>query len=387
MGISGFLVSSMQACWTAGSRKEAAYDIAAFYWPNYHDEPRLEFIFPEKIGEWETIREARPKDSLERQPRVPFWGYQDESNPKVMDQKITAAVSHGVNVFIFDWYWYENKPLLESCLDSGFLPANHNRMKFYLMWANHDATTYWDVRNPKIDSVYWYGSVNMATFNVIVNRVINQYFKQPAYYKIDGKPVFSLYDLSNFVKGMGSAETARQALDYFRQKTVEAGFPGLYLQAILWSSVPKDLKGVPVSNVSTQDKVLRYFGFNSFTNYTWAHLRNPDGDYQSWADSSVALWRHFDADFSMPYVPNVTVGWDANPRFQFRAGYITNSTPAKFEAYLRRAKQYVDDHPDQPKWITINAWNEWSEGSYLEPDTTYGTKYLDAVKAVFGHNK
>jgi hypothetical protein len=76
----------------------------------------------------------------------------------------------------------------------------------------------------------------------------------------------------------------------------------------------------------------------------------------------------------------VTVGWDANPRFLFKSGYITNSTPDKFLKYVIKAKAYADQHTNQKKLITINAWNEWSEGSYLEPDTLHGMKYLEAIK-------
>lgn len=215
-----------QSCQSGKGETEQKYDIAAFYWPDYHDEPRLQFIFTDKRGEWQTIYNAKPKDNEERQPRMPLWGYQDESDPKVMMEKINAAVTHGVNVFIFDWYWYDNKPLLESCLDSGFLKANRNRMKFYIMWANHDATSYWDPQDHDKSQVYWTGKVD-----------------------------------------------------------------------------------------------------------------------------------------------------------------ITNSTPKKFKKYLIKAKQYIDNHPKQPKLITINAWNEWSEGSYLEPDTLYKMGYLDAVKDVFVNSK
>ena len=359
------------------------YDVAAFYWPDYHDEPRLEFIFNDKKGEWQTIYNAVAKDSQERQPRVPLWGYQDESDPKVMDQKIKAAVTHGVNTFIFDWYWYDNKPLLESCLDSGFLVANQDRMKFYIMWANHDATSYWDPKMADKNKVYWTGRVDTAVFHTIVDRVIGKYFSQPSYYKIDGKPVFSIYELTNFIKGLGSPARAKDALDYFRRKTVQAGFPGLYLQAILWSAVPDTLRVDGLSDLDTQDKILEYFGFNSFTNYTWAHLVMPTGDYEKWADTSVAIWKKYSDSFSIPYNPQVSAGWDPNPRFPFKTGYITGATPAKFRTYLTQAKKYVDSHPDQPRLITINAWNEWSEGSYLEPDTLYKMGYLDAVKDVF----
>lgn len=379
------LLSSLlfQACQSGKIESYQKYDVAAFYWPDYHDESRLEFIFTDKKGEWQTVYNAKPKDSLERQPRVPLWGYQDESDPEVMNKKIHAAITHGVNVFIFDWYWYDNKPLLESCLDSGFLQANHNRMKFYIMWANHDATSYWDPQKPDKSQVYWTGRVDTSVFHTIVTRIINKYFKQPSYYKIDGKPVFSIYELTNFIKGMGGAKAAKNALDYFRERTIQAGFPGLYLQSVLWSAVPDSLPDISSRRVNSQDGVMAYLGFNSFTNYTWAHLKNPTGDYEKWADSSIAIWKTYSDSFSIPYNPNVSIDWDPNPRFPFKVGYITNSTPKKFKKYLIKAKQYIDNHPKQPKLITINAWNEWSEGSYLEPDTLYKMDYLNAVKDVF----
>ena len=85
----------------------------------------------------------------------------------------------------------------------------------------------------------------------------------------------------------------------------------------------------------------------------------------------------------MTYFPNVTISWDANPRFPFKTGYINNSTPEKFKKYLSKAKRYIDDNQIEPRIVTINAWNEWSEGSYLEPDTTWKYGYLEAVRDIF----
>lgn len=183
--------------------KESDYTIAAFYWPAYHYEPRSEFLFPEKTGEWEIIRNAVPKEERHQQPKVPLWGYLDEANPKDMDLKISTALEYGVNTFIFDWYWFEKAPFLESCINDGFLKANNDRMNFYLMWANHDATTYWDVNNPRVDSVYWDGEVDREQFDIIVDRVISNYFKEPSYFKIDGEPVFCIYELNTLINGLG----------------------------------------------------------------------------------------------------------------------------------------------------------------------------------------
>jgi len=367
-------------------KPQQAYDVAAFYWPAYHYEPRAEFLFPDKKGEWEIIYNAKPKEEGHAQPKVPLWGYLDEADSADMDKKITAAVSHGVNTFIFDWYWYEGQPFLESCVNNGFLKANKGRMNFYLMWANHDATTYWDVDNPSIDSVIWKGGVDREQFDNVADRVIEKYFKDPAYYKIDGEPVFCIYELQTLINGLGGPRQTKEALDSFRAKVKAAGFPGLHLQGILWSALPSTIAGVPGDQIETQEAVLKYFGFNSLTNYCWAHLQNPDGDYTQWAEASTAMWTDFDRDFSIPYFPNVTVGWDANPRFLFKAGYITNPAPEKFAKYVEKAKAYADAHPDQPKLITINAWNEWSEGSYLEPDTVHGLGYLEVLKKAFVEN-
>ena len=125
------------------------YDIAAYIWPAYTgDEPRTRLFWPEGIGEWQTVKNSAPKQNGYFWNRKPLWGYVNEADPYVMSAQIEAATAHGVNVFIYDWYWYDNAPFLENCLDDGFLKApNCDKMKFYIMWANHDANYLWDIRN------------------------------------------------------------------------------------------------------------------------------------------------------------------------------------------------------------------------------------------------
>ena len=366
------------------------YDVAAFYWPAYHPDPRFRDInvFPDGKGEWEAIYKAKPKFAGHEVPKVPLWGYQDETDPVVMEEKISAAVTHGINVMIFDWYWYDNKPFLEDALDKGFLKArNCNAMRFSLMWANHDHSSYLDPSNPDKSKIYWYGGVDRKIFEGMVDHIIKDYFKQPNYYKINGEPVFSIYELSTFIKGIGGAEKAKAALDYFREKTKAAGFPDLHLQAILWGNIPSTLKDVPGDPIQTQSATLEYFGFKSMTNYQWCHFVRPSGDYMAWGEKAMEKWAEWETTFKIPYCPHVSIGWDSNPRFPDKLqDLIVNNKPEYFKMFLEKAKEYIDKHPNQPRLITINAWNEWAEGSYLEPDVTHGMSYLEAVKEVFEDN-
>ena len=194
-----------------------------------------EALWGHGIGEWEIIKHGNQRFEGHYQPLVPLWGYQMDNDPIAWEKKINAATDHGVNVFIFDWYWYDGKPFLEETVDNGFLKArNNDKMKFYIMWANHDVPgNMWNHNRYKTDSLLWNGEVDWDNFKIIVARVIKQYFKQPNYFKIDNKPVFSIYSLTDLVQSFNGIEGTKKALDYFREEVKKAGFPGLHLQGVV----------------------------------------------------------------------------------------------------------------------------------------------------------
>ena len=105
-------------------------------------------------------------------------------------------------------------------------------MQFYLMWANHDAVYTWDKRQSDLDEIVWLGSQPREEFDRVCRRVIELYFKRPNYYKIDGCPVFMIYDTVNLIKGFGGIEKTREALDAFRVLVKEAGFPDLHTSCV-----------------------------------------------------------------------------------------------------------------------------------------------------------
>ena len=365
------------------ARTTPQYDVAAYVWPAYHDDPRWAEIgiFPDGAGEWETVYNSVPRYEGHRQPRVPQWGYFNEADPKMQEKIVRTATKYGVNTFIFDWYWYDGRPFLEDVVNAFLKARNNHKMRFYLMWANHTANSYWDRLEPDKSKVYWHGETSRESFDAFTSHLIEDYFKRPNYYTIDGKPVFAIYEIGTFINGMGGLEPARDALDSFRRKCVEAGLPGLHVQAILWQ-IPTSLTGVPGETESTQANTLSYLGIESLTHYQWCHYV-PLKDYQSWGEEATSKYEEFGESFDIPYFPHVSVDWDNNPRFPYQVNAVTDASPELFEDFLRRAKDYADSHPDQPRLVTVNAWNEWSEGSCLEPDTDYGYRYLEAVRNVF----
>ena len=378
-----FLTLLIVACALVACNKEEKKDyyVAAYIWPSCHDDAMgREHLWSDGEGEWEVIKKGNPRFEGHYQPRRPLWGYEHDNDPMVVEKWINTALEHGVNTFVYDWYWFDGKPFLESALNDGFLKAPSNeKMNFYIMWANHDVKkNYWNYhRYGEDNSQLWTGRVDRANFEIIVDRVINQYFTRPNYLKINGCPIFAIFSIRLFIEGLGGEEQAREAIAYLRQRVREAGFPDVHLQAMTGGPSDPSAQSLEkyVNRVSKLD-------FNSFAFY---NMGGFDVDYKIHCANAKAIRDNIDASLEIPVFPCVSVGWDDTPRFPHKGeNDVTrfNGTPENFAAALRIAKRYADEHPEQFPLIHINAWNEWVEGSYLLPDEVNGFGYLEAVKSV-----
>lgn len=373
------------------------YEVAAYYFPQYHVDPRNNRWHGTGWTEWNLLRLATPRFPGHRQPIVPAWGYFDEADPSWAARQIDLAADHGITTFLFDWYWYAGKPFLQGALERGFLQApNRERLKFALMWANHDWVNLFPTRYTNKPELLASGKVSSAGFERLTDYLIEHYFTQPNYLTIAGAPFFSLYELGSFIAGLGGVDAAADALSSFQEKVRQAGLPGVHLNAILWGvqSIPSQIK------VHDVPAVIARLGFASVGSYAWIHHDDPTsqnfprGDYLRAAAANYRTWEEQPERFQLPYFPNVTMGWDSTPRTAQSEVYgpggypwwpvLEGNTPAAFQEALERARAFLDRYPRFPKLITINAWNEWTEGSYLLPDTRTGTAYLEAVRAVFG---
>lgn len=367
--------------------------VACYYFPNYHiGDSRNEKLKGKGWSEWELVKQARPRFVGHQQPNVPLWGYTDEANPSAMRQKIDTAADHGIDAFIFDWYYYDDGPFLNGGLDRGYLATKNPRTKFALMWANHDWTDIHPWRRGTPQTLLYPGRVTPESFKRICAHVIRDYFLQPSYWRINGCPYFSIYDLGKLLENFGSVAATRAALDEFRGAARAAGLPGLHLNAVVWGQtiLPQE------KLVANHPQLIKDLGFDSITSYVWIHhvgLKDMQTDYDEVRDAYFAHWTRTQSEFGVPYYPNVTMGWDSSPRAhqddEFgNFGYpfmhtIGKNTPERFCEALRQTRERLDTRPAAERILTINCWNEWTEGSYLEPDTRSGMKYLEAVRDVF----
>lgn len=370
------------------------YRVGAFYFPNYHIDRQNERRHGKGWNEWNVLKYATPRFEGHQQPKVPAWGYEDEADLEVMAKKIDAAAENGVDTFMFDWYYYDSGPYLEKCLEQGFLKAkNVDKMNFSLMWANHD----WCNMHPKgltnPGEIHESGRIKRDTFMKAANHMIENYFCHPSYLRVEGGLFLTIFELAGLIDTFGSIERTKQGLSDLRNMVRDAGLGGLHLNAVVWSNtiLPAEQK---IENLAG---IVQELGFDSATSYVWVHVHEmsnfPATSYAIYRDECIEKFKGIAADYKIPYIPNVTVGWDPSPRTVQSdkyedAGYpftpvLVDNTPDEFEIALQKVKDYIDKQ-DVPKIVTINAWNEWTEGSYLEPDTVYGMEYLKRVKKVFG---
>ncbi|MFA6816417.1 MAG: glycoside hydrolase family 99-like domain-containing protein [Lentisphaeria bacterium] len=349
--------------------------IAAYYFPNFHQDKRNAAIHGAGWTEWELVRQARPRFPNHNQPLVPLWGYEDESDPNVMRRKIKTAHQFGIDAFIFDWYYYEDGMFLEEALEKGFMPASLGTdFKFALMWANHNWCNIhpWTPGTPK--SILYPGQLTDQTFDKMCDYIIRHYFKHPNYWKINGCPYFSIYLTDTSIL---------QRLELLRHKVRVAGFPDVHLNMIFQEEAI-----LPGENgMKNKEKLIQSGTFNSLTSYVWVHHcifpHFPVSSYKEMMDEYFKFYKENKARYQLPYYPNVTMGWDSSPRTDQSSAFkeygypytsIMPSTPELFHEAMNTALAENSDI------ITINAWNEWTEGSYLEPDTIHKTAFLEALR-------
>jgi acetyl esterase/lipase len=362
------------------------------YYPHWHEYPKGNEWFHKGFNEWEFVKDTRLRVPGQKIPFRPLYGFLDGKNPADVAKEIDLASNAGIDVFLFDWYWYGGEMTMQESLEQGFLRApNRMKMKFCLMWCYHDRVDSFrdDPRAPKRMLMKLPRTPEDFLNNI---RYSKKFFHEPNHWMRDGKPFFSIYNATHFVQDMGGVEKARQLLDEARKIAIADGLAGIYFQGM----VPQD---------APDAKMLSDAGFDCVGNYALsgcpaAIACEKDGtctyEYSEMFPWHQQCWERFSTTATVPYIPAVTAGRDTTMRcrnnepFPWRtvrypySAICLGNTSDKFQSLLESAKKHVEADPKAPRAILIYGWNEYTEGGYIAPNNFDADGFLRAVAAVFG---
>lgn len=384
----GALTLACNSAWRVLGQSESSTpstvqpEVAAIYFPGFHQDQHYDAWFGEGWNEWRLLEQAKPRFPGHRFLR-PKWGAFDEASPTWMAKQIALAADHHIDAFIFDWYWFSGVRMLERPLKEGFLQAtNRSRLKYALMWANHDWRNWFPTPLDREPTLWLPSRVTAADFGRLMAYCIDQHFRQPNYWRVRNGLFFGIFDPDSFISQLGGPEKAGQVTANVREQVSQAGLGKLYLAA--FGSNPQSIAA------------YKRAGFDSTTTYNVTASEraalpdHPLDDYRDVIQRHEAIWTSMNTGL-LPHLPVVTVGWDPSPRWDRNCpfpppnrGYpytsiITNNTPEQFGRLCRQAIEHLRGSRLAGPAILVNAWNEWTEGSALVPDATYDTGFLEEL--------
>ena len=348
-------------------------EVVAFNFPSWHPSPYMEQRFGKKWTEFETLKNARTLFPGHTMPHFPLWGYYDESDPVWAAREVELASNHGVTAWMIDWYWHSGLQFYHEQLEQGLLKAeNRSKLKFAIMWANHDWGNVYPARSPRDAAVLLPQVHTLKDFENVGNYCAEHYFSQPNYLTLEGAPVFALFDPGKVADQLGE-DGLRRALMILRERAQKLGFPKLHLQVN--------------SQFKRFDEQLREVGFDSAMMYgtmAWTHGFGGKGPgvrvpYGVGARDAITQWHEKRRIVNVPFYPTCGVGWDDSPRYGEYSAVAINRTPDQFERLVRAARHFLASESGR-KLIYIDAWNEWTEDGVLLPDTYWGYSYLEALR-------
>jgi lipopolysaccharide biosynthesis protein len=357
--------------------------LIAFYLPQFHPIPENDEWWGPGFTDWVNVRNARPLFPGHVQPRVPHpdFGYYDPREPSVLARQAAVARAHGIHGFCFHQYWFNGRKLLETPVEA-YLGARTIDMPFCLCWANEPWTRAWDGRERDVLMPQIYGGRREWERHF---EYLASFFRDPRAIRVEGKPVFLIYRV-------GSIPRVREMIECWRQLAVTSGLPGLHIVAMLTAFT--DGSDFAAAGIDAACEFYPTYAFRT-SGLDWLrsgftmglHLRA----LKRWTPFAASRVITIDYDYIWNRIlrrPRVFpvqyrgafVNWDNSPRKGLKGVIMRGASPALYRDGLAeqvaRARQETSHEP----LVFVNAWNEWAEGAYLEPDTVHGYAYLEATR-------
>ena len=366
--------------------------IIAFYLPQFHEIPENDRWWGKGFTEWITLKKAEPLYEGHYQPRIPLdRNYYDLLNPKVMEWQCKIAKEHGIYGFCFYHYWFDGHLLLQKPVEQ-YLKDSKCDLPFCICWANEHWTRAWESKKNQVLIAQRYGGEKEWKEHF---EYLKPFLEDPRYVRIDGKPLVVIYrpELIDCLNDM---------LDCWQKISIEQGVGEL---SFAYQHVNFDL--VENKDDSHFDHAIEYqpVHANRYLSLSDGNRKNAlKGKIKLFFEKNLhiildtnsvkQIWRKgpkiADYDRTWNYIlshkpiddkhiPGAFVDWDNTPRKGRNGTVYEGVSPEKFGMYMRKLiikarEEYKKDY------IFVFAWNEWSEGGYLEPDERYGYAYLESIR-------
>lgn len=359
-----------------------------FYFPQFHSIPENDNWWGKGYTDWERVKNANPLFDAHHQPRIPVnSNYYNLASEEVIAWQVETAQQYGLSGFCFYHYWFDGKLLLEKPMEI-FYKLKHD-FPYCVTWANETWTKRWIGSNEiliqqthKPDTELW-----KRHFDYLL-----KFFEDKRSIRIDGKPVFLIYR-PDIIQNLDAF------IDYFRTLAAKNGLGDLYMIGIKSYNTLGDVYNKFDAILKFQPRQLFnevFFKKSAVGKKIEAMLRSlperiqlPIGELKYRLEKYKvfeydAFWEETiqqavaDKQSLQPVYHSGLVDWDNTARYGKKAKLFRGSSPENFKQYLEKLIQVEDDKANP--MIFINAWNEWSEGAYLEPDTKHGYSYLEGIR-------
>lgn len=352
---------------------DVPFKLLALYLPQFHQTPENDRWWSEGFTEWNNVRAARRTCACDIQPRVPLCGYYDLSDVNALREQARLANEYGVDGFVIYSYYFRGERLLERPLQ---LLYEHPDIpiQYCLSWANHDWSRVWNSYDRTILRKLEYARNDREIREHF--EYCLPFFRDPRYLRWNGCPLFFLYD----PKGIPNLPQYRKIWNDLARRN---GFNGICFVQTLGEETTR-------FDSEQFDAAFCFEPFYSAFHYQklrclWNWIRRglkkiTGGSFLATTFSYPALCKCM-SSFVSPdprIFPGMTAEWNNTPRHQTNGTILTGFTISAFRktllTQLREIKRL------QKPFLIINAWNEWGEGAFLEPDAYFRYEKLEAVR-------
>jgi len=342
----------------------------AIYLPQYHQFEENNLWHGRGFTEWTNVTAAKPMFAGHYQPRLPIdVGFYDLTHDDVMKRQIELAKNYGVSGFAFYYYWFSGKKLMEKPVYN-YLRNTELQFPFLLTWANENWSKRWDggARELLIEQRFSRDDFEKIADDLAV------FFKDKRYIRVNGRPLFIIYRPDVFGK-----ELFLEFAAYLKAYGEKNGIGAPYLAATRQFGFSDDPAQWGLDAV-VEFELNNIYGLKEKT----VAKIDKQADFRVFDWGAYVKAGKMKRDYVYKTFRTVFPSWDNTARKAYSGALVfEGTTPEVYGRWLNDAvndtlSKFVGDE----RIVFINAWNEWAEGAYLEPDRRYGYAFLDMTHKV-----